>query len=150
MTEKCFRVCRSQDAHLLGNRATAAVFHVWGLQPQPISPGQTTHCGSVPSSNRGESRCLRGWESLGSIPQDRVCNITSPHTPHTPMFRKQFQDINKFRPSPNRIIILEVYDPIPSPPDRPLNAAQCLLPIARSSGVRKDVGLGLGPLQGRV
>ena len=44
---------------------------------------------------------------------------------------------------PSLIIIMEVYDHIPSPPFRPLIGAQCLHPIARSPGVCNIEGLGL-------
>ena len=128
MTGKGFRVCRSQDQ---GSCAPSllqsnVVFHVRGQRPHPIP--QPDHslwpCAFLPS--RGVAVfCETGGTWVR--PRGAEC-VAQLH--------------------PSLIIIMEVYDHIPSPPIRPLVEAQCLHPIARSHGVCNDGGLGLAQFTG--
>ena len=128
MTGKGFRVCRSQDQ---GSCAPSllqsiVVFHVWGQRPHPIPPSRTTHCGPLPSSIAGVGVFCEAVGSWGR-PRGAEC-VAQLH--------------------PLLIIIMEVYDHIPSPPVRPLIGAQCLHPIARSLGVCNDGGPWARPIHG--
>ena len=130
MIGKGFRVCRSQDQ---GSCAPSllqsnVVFHVRGQRPHPIPPSRTTHCGPVPSDHRGGCGVLRDWgRGTWVRPRGAEC-VAQLH--------------------PLLIIIMEVYDHIPSPPIRPLIEAQCLHPIARSHGVCNDGGPWARPIHG--
>ena len=123
MTGKGFRVCRSQDQGSCAPSLLQSIvaFHVWGQRPHPIPPSRTTHCGPLPSSITGVAVFCEAVGSWGR-PRGAEC-VAQLH--------------------PSLIIIMEVYDHIPSPPFRPLIGAQCLHPIARSPGVCNIEGLGL-------